>query len=158
MALEDYFPDADLDDMQAHLNRRGAEVGVAFGELARLSNSRLALQAGEFARERGVYDAMHDALFRAFFVELRDIGDPAVLLDAGRAAGLEAGGLEELRSALDEERYAAVVEACTRQGRQRGVNALPTFFIGDAAPLVGAQPVDVFRQALAGAAAGGRSL
>jgi predicted DsbA family dithiol-disulfide isomerase len=37
--------------------------------------SRKALEAAEFSREKGLYDEMHNALFRAFFEDGRDIGD-----------------------------------------------------------------------------------
>ncbi len=59
--------------------------------------SRKALEAAEFAREKGLYDEMHNALFRAFFEDGRDIGDVEVILDVAAPVGLD---LSELRIAL----------------------------------------------------------
>jgi predicted DsbA family dithiol-disulfide isomerase len=80
--------------------------------------SRQALEAAEFARERDRFDAMHDALFRAFFEEGRDIGDVEVLLDVGGSVGLEREGL---RLALDGGRYTEKVVSDGRLATKLGV-------------------------------------
>ena len=106
--------------------------------------SRKALEAAEFARDRGGYDAMHNALFRAFFEEGRDIGDVEVLLDVGGSVGLDR---EELRATLDEGRYAEKVISDERLAARLGVDSVPTMFVTpEGAPLeeaeriTGAQP------------------
>jgi predicted DsbA family dithiol-disulfide isomerase len=88
--------------------------------------SRQALEAAEFARERDRFDAMHDALFRAFFEEGRDIGDVEVLLDVGGSVGLEREGL---RLALDEGRYTEKVVSDGRLATRLGVDSVPTMFV-----------------------------
>ena len=88
--------------------------------------SRKALEAAELARERGRYDAMHNALFRAFLEEGRDIGDVEVLLDIGGSVGLDR---EELRVALDEGRYTEKVVADERLAARLGVDSVPTMFV-----------------------------
>jgi predicted DsbA family dithiol-disulfide isomerase len=83
--------------------------------------SRKALEAAEFARERGRHDAMHDAPFQAFFEEARDIGDVEVLLDVGGSVGL---GREGLRLALDKGRYTEKVVSDGRLATaRRGLRA-----------------------------------
>ena len=106
--------------------------------------SRKALEAAEFARERGRYGAMHNALFRAFFEEGRDIGDVEVLLDVGGSVGLEREGL---RVALDEGRYTEKVVADERLATRLGVDSVPTMFVTregasleEAEKITGAQP------------------
>jgi predicted DsbA family dithiol-disulfide isomerase len=69
---------------------------------------------------------MHDALFRAFFEEGRDIGDVEVLLDVGGSVGL---GREGLRLALDEGRYAEKVVSDGRLATRLGVDSVPTMFV-----------------------------
>ena len=106
--------------------------------------SRKALEAAEFARERGRYGAMHNALFRAFFEEGRDIGDVEVLLDIGGSVGLDREGL---RVALDEGRYTEKVVADERLATRLGVDSVPTMFVTregasleEAEKITGAQP------------------
>ena len=106
--------------------------------------SRKALEAAELARERGRYDAMHNALFRAFLEEGRDIGDVEVLLDIGGSVGLDR---EELRVTLDEGRYTEKVVADERLAARLGVDSVPTMFVTregasleEAEKITGAQP------------------
>lgn len=55
--------------------------------------SRKALEAAEYARIEGRFDEMHEALFRAFFEDGKDIGDTELLLEVGASAGLDRKGL-----------------------------------------------------------------
>lgn len=106
--------------------------------------SRKALEAAEFAREKGVYDRMHTALFRAFFEEGRDIGEIEVLLQVGESVGLDT---DELRTALEEGRFTEKVIGDEELARKLGVDSVPTMFVApdDAPPqagerITGAQP------------------
>lgn len=106
--------------------------------------SRKALEAAEFAREKGVYEKMHTALFRAFFEEGRDIGEIEVLLQVGESVGLDT---DELRTALEEGRYMEKVIGDEKLARKLGVDSVPTMFVAqDGAPpqagerITGAQP------------------
>lgn len=88
--------------------------------------SRKALEAAEFAREKGSYDAMHTAIFEAFFEKGRDIGEVEVLVDIGASVGLDP---EELRSALEEGRYKEKVLADEELARRLDVDSVPTMFV-----------------------------
>ncbi len=106
--------------------------------------SRKALEAAEFARAKGVYDAMHTALMEAFFEKGRDIGDLEVLLDVGASVGLDRG---ELREALEEGRYTQKVVADEELARALGVGSVPTMLVApdgvppeEAEVITGAQP------------------
>ncbi len=106
--------------------------------------SRKALEAAEFAREKGLYDEMHNALFRAFFEDGRDIGDVEVILDVAAPVGLD---LSELRMALAEDRYTEKVLADEELSRKLGVSSVPTMLVtpagaefSEAEVITGAQP------------------
>ena len=106
--------------------------------------SRKALEAAEFAREKGLFDEMHTALFEAFFRDGRDIGDTDVLVEVGEGVGLDG---EELRAALARGRYTHKVLADEELARRLGVDSVPTMFVApDGAPpesgarITGAQP------------------
>ncbi|CAN5734105.1 DsbA family protein [soil metagenome] len=114
--------------------------------------SRKALEAAEFARDQGGFEAMHTALFRAFFEDGRDLNDPDVLLDLGASVGLDR---EQLRTALEEGRYTDRVLADERLAFELGVRAVPTMLVGrageslEAAEAVsGAQPYEYVRAAV----------
>ena len=106
--------------------------------------SRKALEAAEFARERGLYDEMHNALFRAFFEDGRDIGDVEVILDVAAPVGLNPN---ELRAALAEDRHTGKVLADEELSRKLGVSSVPTMLVApagaelsEAEVITGAQP------------------
>jgi len=59
---------------------------------------------------------------------------------------------QTVRTALDEGRYTAAVQADDRQAREFGANGVPFFVIDRRFGVSGAQPVEVFAEALARAA------
>ena len=133
--------------------RRSWAIGVAplaeqFGVEMRFPpfkpRSRRAHEAAEYAREHGAFDAMRVGLFRAFFVDGRDLGDVDVLVDVGAAVGLDSA---DLRAALDEHRYTDRVVELEAIAARLGVSAVPTIVIGDRA-VEGARPYDVLRRVL----------
>jgi predicted DsbA family dithiol-disulfide isomerase len=127
------------------LDERGKKMYVRFGPQPLMSNSRQAMEGGEFAREHDRYDLYHEAVFRAFFTDCRDIGDRAVILDVARAVGLDAG---ELNTALESGVYLPRLEETTREAKKNGISAAPTFVIDGYGTITGAQPIDTFRTAL----------
>jgi predicted DsbA family dithiol-disulfide isomerase len=60
------------------------ESGLAMKMPEIIANSHLALEAAEFAREHGRFEALHPALFKAYFEDERDIGDADVLCEIAR--------------------------------------------------------------------------
>jgi predicted DsbA family dithiol-disulfide isomerase len=109
-----------------------------------LTNSRLALEAAEFAKEAGAGEAFEQRVYRAYFYEGRNIGSQAVLAELAVDVGLSA---DDLNLALDSKRYSQRLAHNTVEARENGVSGVPTFFIGEY-PLVGAQSEDVMRQVL----------
>ncbi len=112
--------------------------------------SRLALEAAEAARERGQYGPMHRALFRAFFEEGRDLGDPAVLRAIAGEAGLDGA---EVAAELQAGRWTGRVLADQELARRLGVSGVPAMVLGRAgAPqrwlVSGAQPYAALSEAV----------
>ena len=106
--------------------------------------SRWAHEAAEFARDRGEFDAMRTALFQAYFVANRDIGQQDVLAEVAESVGLDGA---ELRAALADARYTARVRELEGLSAQIGVTAVPTMIFADTVAVQGAQPYSVLRQA-----------
>lgn len=106
------------------------------------------MEAAEFARGQDRFDAMHRALFSAFFEHGRDIGDLRVLVEVGAAVGLEGGMLER---ALESGDHAGKVLADQALARRLGIGGVPAMLIeanGRALLLSGAQPLDAINAAI----------
>jgi predicted DsbA family dithiol-disulfide isomerase len=125
------------------------EYGVQMSPPTVKPRSRWAHEAAELARDRGQFDAMRTALFEAYFVENRDIGEQAVLADIAESVGLDGA---ELREALADGRYTSRVRELEGLSAQIGVAAVPTMIFADTVAVQGAQPYTVLRQAYEAAA------
>ena len=139
------FRPEDIKRIMENLRSMGAPFGITFVDRPILSNSHLAIQAAEFAREHNLFEPFHTALFAAYFSRSMDIGNIDVLALIAHDAGLDA---EAMKQALQEGKYLSGLEATKEDAAVRGVTGVPTFFIGDKKSVVGAQPLDVFRKAL----------
>jgi predicted DsbA family dithiol-disulfide isomerase len=128
-----------------HLRAYAADAGITLASNRHLSNSHRALELAEFARDRGQFEAVHDALFRVYFEETRDIGDLDILLGIASEAGLDA---EEFRFETLIGRYASLVDTTTATARQKGVTSTPTMIFDDRFVLTGAQDIDTYRSVL----------
>ncbi len=135
-----------MDQIVATCRQRGEPYGLEFGDLDMLTNTRLALEAAEFARSKRAYHAMHSELFKCYFREGQNLGDRQVVLAAAEQCGLDA---DELEAALDEGVFADKVKQGSVEAKRLGVTAIPAFFIEGLSPITGAVSEDLFREALA---------
>ena len=145
MPLAQLFPRADVEVMTKRLNSMGEPFGLAFRNIVNISNSRQSLEAAEFAKEQGRFDAFHRAVFDAYFSQGKDIGDIEVLTQLGMQAGLDP---EALRNALRTGRCRRVLEEVREEAARLGVTAAPTFLFNGKERVIGAQPIEVFRERL----------
>jgi predicted DsbA family dithiol-disulfide isomerase len=117
------------------------ESGIAIRMPRVVANSHLALEAAEFARAHGGFDAMHRALFAAYFRDGRDIGDAEVLCEIGRSAGVDD---QRLRQSLADRLYAVEIDRVTVAAREDEILSTPTFVFEGGFRLTGAQDYAVF--------------
>ena len=101
-------------------------------------NSRLAQELSKWAEEKGKGDEIHDALFRAYFVDVKNIGKIAPLVEIAESLGLPA---DEATDVLLSRKYKDAVDEDWRRCAAYGVNAVPTFLAGRYL-MVGAQPYE----------------
>ena len=102
------------------------------------------------AAREGDADAVGEALFHAHFAEGRNLADPEVLVAAGAAGGLAEARVRDL---LAGDEGLAQVRAQLAQAQAMGIRAVPTFVIDGRFAVQGAQPPELFAQALRRAAA-----
>ncbi|MGA2409186.1 MAG: DsbA family oxidoreductase [Candidatus Binataceae bacterium] len=119
-------------------------AGFAMKSPDLLMNSRLALEAAEFAKENGAGEAFEERVYRAYFQEGQHIGNAGVLADLASEVGL---ARDDLHHALESHRYSLRLKNTALAANQRGVSGVPTFYVGQF-PMVGAQTEDVMRQLL----------
>jgi predicted DsbA family dithiol-disulfide isomerase len=143
-ALADLFAGRNLDlrAMHAQMKARMTAEGLPYGERTMTYNSRLAQELGKWADTQPGGEAMHDALFRAYFVEVRDISQASVLLDIAERVGLSADGAREV---LEQRTFKDAVDADWALSRQYGITGVPTFVAGRYG-VVGAQPYEALEE------------
>jgi len=83
-------------------------------------------------------------LYKAYFVDARNIGDPETLVEIAQSVGLP---VEEARAVLTERRFKDAVDADWAKSHQYGFTGVPTF-VADRYGVVGAQPYEVLEQLL----------
>ncbi|GJF22290.1 MULTISPECIES: DsbA family oxidoreductase [Streptomyces] len=99
------------------------------------------------AKEEGRQEALLDALYRGNFAEERSVfNDDERLVELAVGAGLEA---DTVRAVLDDPTaYADEVRADEREAAQLGATGVPFFVLDRTYGVSGAQPAEVFAQAL----------
>jgi protein-disulfide isomerase len=103
------------------------------------ANAQKAAEAVLAAGEQGKFWEMHDKLFE---------NSNALSVDAEKQWARELGlNGQQFDAALDSGKYAAKVAAEAKQGQADGVSGTPAFLINGKL-LVGAQPYEVFAQAI----------
>ncbi|MFE4818232.1 DsbA family oxidoreductase [Streptomyces sp. NPDC056704] len=100
-----------------------------------------------FAKERGRQDELIGLLYKANFAEERTVfNDDERLVELAVAAGLDADASREVLA--DPEAYADEVRADEREAAELGANGVPFFVLDRKYGVSGAQPAEVFAQAL----------
>ena len=117
----------------------GAEEGIAFnfGRIARTPNTIQSHRLLRFADEQGRQDAVAEALFQAYFLKGRDIGDDGVLAAAAAEGGLDEGQALQFLEGNED-----------MQARQAGITGVPCFIFNGKYALPGAQHPEVIQRML----------
>jgi len=139
-SLEDVFAGRgyDIPKMQAQMRARMQAEGLPYGTRTMTYNSRLAQELGAWADTQPGGEAIHDALFRAYFVDAKNIGDADVLVEIAASVGPPAA---RARAVIEKRTHREAIDADWEKSRQYGVTGVPTFVIGRNC-VVGAQPYE----------------
>lgn len=159
--LPEYVRQARASGSEERLSSIANQYDMEFVSTKRIYNTRLAHEATEYAREhgnparfnspiqrdeRGKANEFHHVVFRKVYAEGQDISQWDVLRSAAEEVGLNA---DEMQHQVESGKYTSNVEEQVRWAYQIGVTGVPTYVIDDRYAIVGAQPYEVFRDALA---------
>ena len=133
-----------IEAQQAQMRGLMEKEDLPYGKRTHTYNSRLAQEIGAWADTQKGGEVMHDALYKAYFVETKNIGDPDVLLEIVEANGLP---VEDARKVLEERTFKDAVDEDWRKSRQYGVTGVPTF-VAAGHGVVGAQPYETLEKFL----------
>jgi len=135
----------DLEAMHNRMSEEMAAEGLPYGKRTHTYNSRLAQELGtwgdtfETDAQETPGDRLHDALYRAYFVDGRDISNIDELVSIAEAVGLPA---DKARAVLESREYSAAVDADWNKSQEYGVTGVPTF-VAQGMGVPGAQPYEV---------------
>ena len=133
-------------DLDAKMERTAAAEGLEFHlDGGVTGNTFDAHQLVHLAGVRGRQDQVIERLYRAYFTEQRSIFDEDSLVELGSEAGLDAA---EARTALRSRAYSEHVNEDIELARTIGISGVPFFLIDGKYGISGAQPSEVFGQAL----------
>lgn len=105
------------------------------------TNSRLSLEASEFAKTRNRFKSFHDSVYEAYFLKRKNIGDMKVVLETGSKAGIDANDLEEC---LVKRAMFSKVEENRKEAESNLVVGVPTILMGSF-PVYGNQSQETLR-------------
>ena len=134
-------------EVYAQISEAAAEAGL-FVNLASIDRTPNTVDAHRLIHWAGIerkQEAAVSALFSAYFTEGLDIGDSRVLCDIAERIGMDRGVTERLIASdadIDD------VQARDAHSRQMGVNAVPTFIVGQRHVVPGAQPSELWEKVI----------
>ena len=121
--------------MLARCKQVARDLELPFGDRKMTFNSRLAQELGKWAEKLGKGDAFHDAVFRAYFADGRNIAEVNILADIATSVGLDA---KEAHDMIAARTFKEAVDTDWTRAYESRVTAVPTFVM-NGQTLVGAQ-------------------
>lgn len=106
------------------------------------TNSRLALEASEFAKGKGKFPEFHMAIYEAYFLEGRNIGDIEIVLEIGEKAGLD--DKHGLKECLNKRYMFDKIKTNKEDAEENLILGVPTFVFGNF-PVHGNQSTQTMR-------------
>src|ERR1043166_5833993 len=109
-SMAEFYASRNIDPEAAYQRMKGLmdAEGLPYGRRTHTYNSRLAQELGKWADTQPGGAALPAALYKAYFVEARNLANVDLLVDIATSVGLPA---DEARAVLDERRFKEAVDA-----------------------------------------------
>ncbi|MCC5978472.1 MAG: DsbA family oxidoreductase [Salinarimonas sp.] len=130
-------------ELDAEMKQRGDTEGVhfAFEKMVHTPNTRRAHMLVAQASDVGLGDDLTEALFRAYFEEGADVGDPQILIGIAEQVGLDP---ELAGEVIRSEAISDAVATMESRATEVGVTGVPFFIINEKYAVSGAQPKEAW--------------
>ena len=133
-----------IKDPNNPLTARAKALGLTINHRDQVPNSRRAHECTEYARSKGKLDPFHHSVLERYWSKGEDIHDWAVLRGAAVDAGLDP---DELQREVEAGAWKKATTDGIASAAELGIQAVPTFIVGNQFVIQGAQDARVFRQA-----------
>lgn len=139
------YPSQQWQQMLANLTRIAKEENIPLSQLTFITNSKDALLLSEASKQCGreKFYALHENLFRAYFVEGKNIGNRNTLKEIALSNGIEEKIIE---SAWTDDIHQKQLLSNFESARTHNIQSVPSFIFGQKV-LSGVVAESVFREA-----------
>lgn len=135
-----------VNQMLASVTERAKEVGLDYNfDIMKQSNTFDAHRLMKYAETQGKGNEYNERLLKAHFEEGQQVGDHDTLVQLASEVGLDE---EASREVLESEQFTKEVRLDQAEAHQIGVQGVPFFVVDRKYGISGAQPEEVFTQAL----------
>lgn len=134
-------------EMWARVESEARKAGITLdlSRQPRMFNTAKAHTLTRLSKANGNQHELANAIAEAYFLEHRQINDDNVLVDIAVEHGWDRG---DAMDAINDETELAITAELATSAAQQGIRGVPFFVFGQKYALSGAQPDDVFAQAL----------
>jgi predicted DsbA family dithiol-disulfide isomerase len=133
-------------DLHKNVIQMAKNAGLEYNfDKAIIANSFNAHRMIQMAKTKGLGDQVEECLFHAYFTEGKDFGSAEILIELGQKIGLTEADVKE---ALTNDEYAYKVKQDVQEAQSIGVRGVPFFVFNRKYGISGAQPSEIFLQAL----------
>lgn len=140
------FPEAQAAQMLGQVIQMGKGAGIDFNfEQTLITNTFSAHKLLHLAKKHNKSNEMEEALFIAHFIDGKNVGDVEVLVALAESLGIDK---EEARQAVTTDQLDYEVNQDIQEARNNGISGVPFFVLNGKYAVSGAQPAEVFENAL----------
>lgn len=133
-------------EMNRNMTKMAANVGLDFDmDNVKPTNTFNAHRLIQFAKSKDLQHEMKERLLKAYFTEGKHVGDISTLTELASDVGLDQ---HEVTKVLNSKEFTDEVVHDIERAHKIGVQGVPFFLINNKYGLSGAQPVEVFIEAL----------
>ncbi|MBA3027257.1 MAG: hypothetical protein FP816_00355 [Desulfobacteraceae bacterium] len=118
----------DIEKMRHQMKEAAALVGLPLEQTGMVYNSRLAQELGFWAESQKKGDEFHRAVFKAYFVSGKNIGNIQVLVEIARSVGFPGDDAEDV---LTTRAYKPAVDMDWSLARRYNIHMVPTFVMNN---------------------------
>ncbi len=136
------IPVEDAKRMNDRVSQMAKQVGLVYNfDKSVVANSFNAHRFSHFAKQYGKQGEAEEKLFCSYFTDGKNIDDYETLVQLGSEIGLDK---EQLKNALDSNKYADEVRNDIYEAQQAGVRGVPFFLFNNKFAISGAQDSQTF--------------